>query len=116
MGRITPIDIISKGETLVRKGERISARHIRKIESSKIKFLEYGREDLEGYVLAKDLVDKKTGEVLLACNTIIDEESLSLIESQNLKEIDAFGIIYLINRQATTPNYIQLHVSTSMKP
>tara|TARA_B100001123_G_scaffold435481_1_gene564114 strand:- start:2346 stop:6413 length:4068 start_codon:yes stop_codon:yes gene_type:complete len=92
MGRITPIDIISKGETLVRKGERISARHIRKIESSKIKFLEYGREDLEGYVLAKDLVDKKTGEVLLACNTIIDEESLSLIESQNLKEIETLYI------------------------
>ena len=37
MGRVSPIDIEAKGEVVVKKGERISARHIRRIESARIK-------------------------------------------------------------------------------
>ena len=91
-GKVTPIDIVSKNEVLVRKGERISARHIRKIEGSKIKTLEYSAEDMIGLVLAKDIVDKTTGEVVLACNTVIDEEILETINTMGLKELD---ILYI---------------------
>ena len=91
-GKITPIDILSKNEVLVRKGERISARHIRRIESSKIKSLEYSKEDMIGLVLAKDIVDKATGEVLLSCNTIIDEETLEIIFNKGLKKLETLYI------------------------
>ena len=79
MGKITPIDIKSKSEVIIKKGERISARHIRKIESAKIKHLDYDQNNLESMVLAKDIVDKTTGEIALSCNTLIDEEVLSTI-------------------------------------
>jgi len=92
MGRITPIDISHRGETILKKGERISARHIRKIEGAKIKSLEYQQENMEGLVLAKDIIDKTTGEVLLECNSIIDEEILTTIQSLGLKELEVLYI------------------------
>ena len=92
MGRVTPIDIQSRNETIVKKGERISARHIRKIESAKIKSLDYSQEDIHGLVVSNDLVDKTTGEVVIACNSIIDEEVLSTIESLGLKKLETLYI------------------------
>ena len=40
MGKIAQVDIVAKGELILKKGERISARHIRKIESAKLKTLD----------------------------------------------------------------------------
>ena len=92
MGRITPMDILYRGEIIVKKGERISARHIRKIESTKIKYLEYEQNNLEGLVLAKDIVDKTTGEILIECNSIIDEEILDTLQTLGLKEVQTLYI------------------------
>ena len=92
MGRVTPMDISYKGEEIVKKGERISARHIRKIESTKIKHLEYEQNSMEGLVLAKDIVDKTTGEILIECNSIIDEEVLDTLQTLGLKEVQTLYI------------------------
>ena len=92
MGRVTPIDISYRGEVIVKKGERISARHIRKIESTKIKHLEYEQNSMEGLVLAKDIVDKTTGEILIGCNSIIDEEVLDILQTLGLKEVQTLYI------------------------
>ena len=92
MGRITPMDISYRDEVIVKKGERISARHIRKIESTKIKHLEYEQNSMEGLVLAKDIVDKTTGEILIGCNSIIDEEILNTIQTLGLKELKTLYI------------------------
>ena len=92
MGRITPMDISDRDEVIVKKGERISARHIRKIESTKIKHLEYEQNSMEGLVLAKDIVDKTTGEILIGCNSIIDEEILNTIQTLGLKEVKTLYI------------------------
>ena len=92
MGRVTPMDISYRGEVIVKKGERISARHIRKIESTKIKHLEYEQNSMEGLVLAKDIVDKTTGEILIECNSIIDEELLDILQTLGLKEVQTLYI------------------------
>ena len=92
MGRITPMDISYRDEVIVKKGERISARHIRKIESTKIKHLEYEQNSMEGLVLAKDIVDKTTGEILIGCNSIIDEEILNTLQTLGLKEVKTLYI------------------------
>ena len=92
MGRVTPMDISYRGEVIVKKGERISARHIRKIESTKIKHLEYEQNSMEGLVLAKDIVDKTTGEILIGCNSIIDEELLDTLQTLGLKEVQTLYI------------------------
>ena len=92
MGRVTPMDISYRGEVIVKKGERISARHIRKIESTKIKHLEYEQNSMEGLVLAKDIVDKTTGEILIGCNSVIDEELLDILQTLGLKEVQTLYI------------------------
>ena len=92
MGRVTPMDISYRGEVIVKKGERISARHIRKIESTKIKHLEYEQNSMEGLVLAKDIVDKTTGEILIECNSIINEEVLDTLQTLGLKEVQTLYI------------------------
>ena len=92
MGRVTPMDISYRGEVIVKKGERISARHIRKIESTNIKHLEYEQNSMEGLVLAKDIVDKTTGEILIECNSVIDEELLDILQTLGLKEVQTLYI------------------------
>ncbi|MFL2706605.1 MAG: DNA-directed RNA polymerase subunit beta [Gammaproteobacteria bacterium] len=92
MGRIAPVDIEVKGELVVKKGERISARHIRKIEGAKLKLLDIPKEALFGQVIAKDILDKSTGEIVLEANTLIDEDSLPVIEELNLSEIETLYI------------------------
>jgi DNA-directed RNA polymerase subunit beta len=92
MGKIASVDITAKGELILKKGERISARHIRKIESAKLKTLDLPKEAMFGQVLAKDLLDKTTGEIVLEANTVIDEESMEVLESQNLTEVDTLYI------------------------
>ena len=92
IGTVSPIEINSKGEKLVKKGERISLRHIRKIESSKINSLEFPEHAMIGRVIATDIVDKNTGEISLKANTVIDEENLELIRDLKLKEIETLYI------------------------
>ncbi len=92
MGKITPIDIKTGSELIIKKGDRITARHIRKIESSKIKTLSYSDEALHGLVTARDIFSKTTGEVVLPCNTVIDEEVLAAIKELGLKELKTLYI------------------------
>ena len=92
MGRIAPVDIEIKGELIVKQGDRISARHIRKIEGSKLKLLDMPKEALYGQVIAKDILDKSTGEIVIEANTLINEESLPVLEDLNLSEIETLYI------------------------
>ena len=92
MGRIAPVDINAQGELIVKQGDRISARHIRKIESAKLKTLDIPKEALFGQVVAKDILDKSTGEIIIEANTLIDEETLPVLDELNLNEIETLYI------------------------
>ena len=92
MGRVSPVDIESKGEVIVKKGDRISARHIRKIESAKIKSLDMPKEAMFGQVIAKDILDKSTGEIIIEANTIIDEDTMPVLDELNLSELETLYI------------------------
>ena len=92
MGRIAPVDINAQGELIVKQGDRISARHIRKIESAKLKTLDISKEALFGQVVAKDILDKSTGEIIIEANTLIDEETLPVLDELNLNEIETLYI------------------------
>ena len=92
MGRIAPVDINAQGELIVKQGDRISARHIRKIESAKLKTLDIPKEALFGQVIAKDILDKSTGEIIIEANTLIDEETLPVLDELNLNEIETLYI------------------------
>jgi len=81
-GEIASFDIKDKkGRVIVEKERRITARHIREIEKAKLKELIVPSEYLIGHSLAKDVVDKETGELVAKANTEITEELLEKLQS-----------------------------------
>jgi len=77
-----------KGEVLVEVGRRITARHVRLLEKSGLKRLDVPREYLMERVIARDIVDEKTGEIVMACNTIITNEVLDTLLKAGVTTIE----------------------------
>jgi DNA-directed RNA polymerase subunit beta len=87
-GDVATFDIMDKkGKVIVEVGRRITARHVRLLEESGIKRLDVPREYLMERVIARDVVDQSTGEVLVPCNTIITEEVLKKLLEAGVSEI-----------------------------
>jgi DNA-directed RNA polymerase subunit beta len=78
----------NKGKVIVEMGRRITARHIRELEKSNIKELEVPREYLIGKVIARDIINAKTGEVLCDANAEITSELLKKLAAENIATIE----------------------------
>ena len=91
-GETAKFDIVDKkGNIIVEESSRITARHIREMEEAGLKRLNCPSEYVCGHVLAKDIVDTETGEVVIPCNTAITEEVLDQLSEVG---ITAFSTIY----------------------
>ena len=60
-------DIKAKSKVIVEEGRRITARHIRELEKAGVKKLEVPEDYLVGKILAQNIVDKETGEIIANC-------------------------------------------------
>ena len=88
-GDIATFDIKdNKGDVIVEEGRRITARHIRTIEKSKVTQLAVPEEYLIGRSLAKDVVNTKTGELLFECNTEITTEVVDAFVEAGITNIE----------------------------
>ncbi len=90
-GEIAAFDIEVKGEVLVETGRRITMRHIREMESNKIKKLTVPQEYFMGKVMAHDIIDEETGELIFTANEELSEENIHKIEDNGIKK---FEILY----------------------
>ena len=68
-----------KGNVIVEAERRITARHVRQIEQAGLKQLEVPAEYLVGRVLAQEIVDTGTGEILAEANAEITAELLETL-------------------------------------
>ncbi len=80
------------GTVIVESGRRITARHIRQMEKAKLGKLQVPDDYLVGQMLAEDLVEKSTGELLAAANTEITEE---LVQSLRDAGVKTFRVLYI---------------------
>ncbi|MBT5656041.1 MAG: DNA-directed RNA polymerase subunit beta, partial [Actinobacteria bacterium] len=88
-GEIAKFDIKDKkGNLIIAKDKRITVKHIREIEKSGIKTIVVDSSFLEGKKLAKSIIDKETGEVLLGAN-----EEIALAESKKDEEGNSYPIL-----------------------
>ncbi len=79
-GETAKFDIHGKdGQVIVAKDKRITAKHIRDLEAAGIKKLLVDSEFVLGRVLARNLVDGETGELLARANEEITETLLAQI-------------------------------------
>ncbi len=86
-GETASFDIIVDKKVLVEKGKKITARHIREIKKAGQNTIEIPQEYLYDKIVAKDYKDK-AGNVILAANTILNEENINEIFANGLKKIE----------------------------
>src|SRR6059036_3603676 len=87
-GEVARFDITDKdGKVVVEKDKRITARHVRTIEQSGTTFISVPEDYLIGRMLARNVVDADTGEILAKANDELTEALLKKLRVAGIKEI-----------------------------
>ena len=74
-GEVARFDLVGKdGKVLVQKDKRITARHIRELSDAGIKKIAVPGDYIIGRMLAENVVNKDTGEILASANDEITED------------------------------------------
>jgi len=90
-GETTTFDIKVGKEVIVEAGRRVTMRHIKQLESKKIKKLDATTDYLHGKVLAHDIIDTDTGEIIAPANAEFTEELITHLQENKVK---SFRVIY----------------------
>ncbi len=80
------------GNVIVAKDKRITARHVKLIEQAGVKTLDVPDDYLLGKILAHDIVDTDSGELVARANDELTEE---LIEGMREAKVKRFDILYV---------------------
>ncbi|MDD5390803.1 MAG: DNA-directed RNA polymerase subunit beta [Gallionellaceae bacterium] len=84
-GETAKFDILAKdGTVIVAKDKRVTARHIKQLEEAGIKKVLVDNDFILGRVLAKNLIDAETGELLARANDEITEELMATLSEAKL--------------------------------
>jgi DNA-directed RNA polymerase subunit beta len=87
-GETARFDVVDKtGKVIVARDKRINAKHIRDMEAAGMKRIEVPDDYLIGRVLAVNVVDGDTGEVLANANDELTEDLLGRLRAANVKEM-----------------------------
>ncbi len=98
VGTAAPADIFIEGtdEILVRKNKKITRAALKRLGERDIAPLVMKKEELAGKVIARDIIDEATGEVVAPCNKEIalDEvdQFVEDLANRNIKSFDALFI------------------------
>ena len=88
-GEVAKFDIVTAdGKLIVAKDKRITARHIRDIQTEALDRVEVPSDTLLGRVLARAVVNTDTGEVVARANEEISEEVLAKLALTEAAEVD----------------------------
>ena len=91
-GEIAKFDIADKkGKLIVAKDKRITVKHIRDMEAAGLKKIDVPEDFFLGRVVAHNVVDKTSGEILLSANDEITEVALKKLQ---LAGVEVLHTIY----------------------
>ncbi|MFN7663758.1 MAG: DNA-directed RNA polymerase subunit beta, partial [Inhella sp.] len=87
-GEVARFDITDKdGKVIVEKDKRITARHIKQLEAGGTQYVSVPEDFLVGRVLAKNMIDPDTGEIIAKANDELTEALLKKLRSAGIKEL-----------------------------
>jgi len=86
-GETASFEIKLGRRVIVEEGKRITAKHVRDMEKSTVDKLVVPNEYLEGKILAHDIVDTETGELLAPANTELTEELVEQLIEAGIEHI-----------------------------
>ena len=87
-GETATFDIRIGDEVIVEEGRRITARHIRQLDKAGVTRLVVPRDYLVGKVLARDMVDPETGELIGRANDEITEDMIDRMIAAGIEQVD----------------------------
>ncbi|HEY5667191.1 MAG TPA: DNA-directed RNA polymerase subunit beta [Gammaproteobacteria bacterium] len=111
-GETASFDVKVGRKVIVEKDRRITLRHVRELEKAKVKQLDVPVDFLAGKVLAHDIVDKDSGELLAAANTELTAELVEQIIEAGVKKIETLYVNDL-DRGAFISNTLRIDATTS---
>ena len=86
-GETASFDIVVDKKVLVEKGKKITARHIRELKKAGKTSIDVPPEYLLDKIVAKDYKNKQ-GEIIVAANTVLTEQSLIALAENGIKKFD----------------------------
>ena len=86
-GETLDFDLKAGKKIIVAANKRITQRHVKLLKEADIPRLEVPDSYLLGRILAKDIVDKKTGEVIASANAELSEEHFELFRKAGIDKI-----------------------------
>ncbi|HAN55462.1 MAG TPA: DNA-directed RNA polymerase subunit beta [Betaproteobacteria bacterium] len=88
-GEIARFDIVDKkGEVIVPKDKRITVKHIRLMQEAGLSKIAVPEEFLMGRVLAENVIDKQSGEIVANANDEIAEALLAKLQEAGIAKIN----------------------------
>ena len=76
------------GKVVVEAGRRVTARHIKTMQQVGVDFLDLPDSYLVGRVVARDVIDRKTGEVIVNANDEITEKTLETLRRLAVETVE----------------------------
>ena len=111
-GELASFDIMLDGKVLVETGRRITAKHIRQLEKSGLNKLVVPENYMNGKILAHDVVDPVTGELLASANAEITD---GLLDKFRDNDVTKFKVLYTndLDRGPFISNTLNIDTTTS---
>ncbi|WP_294947064.1 DNA-directed RNA polymerase subunit beta [Sulfurivirga sp.] len=96
-GKAFDFDLEVDGKVLLKAGRKVTSRTVKQLKEAGVEWIDVPETYVFGKVLAKDLVDPKTGEILAAANSVITPEVL-----EHLRELGdgEFHVLYVDELEA----------------
>ncbi len=86
-GETASFDIMLGEQVVVEEGRRITAKHIRELSKAGVTELQVPLEYLLGKVMAHDVLDQETGELIAQANDELTQEQLEQIQAAGITEL-----------------------------
>ncbi|MEI6182946.1 MAG: DNA-directed RNA polymerase subunit beta [Polynucleobacter sp.] len=88
-GQLANFDVLDKnGVVVIQKDKRINAKHIRELEAAKTKTIAVPDDYLVGRVVARNIIDPDSGEILAYANDEITEDFLATLRDAGIKQLE----------------------------
>src|SRR5258706_6104831 len=88
-----PKDAAGRREELLHAGKKITAAVLQQLRSAGVEEIEISETDLEGAFVVSDIVDPRTGEVILEANEPLNPRVISVILDPNA-QVGAFDVFF----------------------
>src|SRR5579884_1579154 len=91
-GETATFEIRIGDKVIVEEGRRITARHVRQLEEAGVTRLRVPREYVYGKILAHDVVNTETGEILAKANEVLTAASVEKLIDANITQVNTLYV------------------------